>query len=106
MRLLVLQICGGIAALVFLAMLSATARHRLQASPHMRQSPALAEYLWATIPWVIIVACATPAVLRVLVSTPAHFGASPLAAALRPAPQRITLKPEIVIDQKESEQRQ
>ena len=100
MRLFVLQGCVGIAALVFLAMLSAIARHRLQAPQRMHQSPALAEYLWATIPWVIIVACATPAVLQVLVSTPEPREAAPLAVTLRGTPQPITSKPQIVIDQK------
>ena len=62
MRLIVLEVCAGIVALLFVVMLVATASHRarLRAGGEYPAS-ALAEYLWAVIPWLIVAAAAFPA---------------------------------------------
>ncbi len=67
MRIIVLEVCAGIAALVFLTILVATAIHRSAGgaeAPH-RYTP-LAEYLWTTVPWLMMVACVLPAVRRIV----------------------------------------
>jgi heme/copper-type cytochrome/quinol oxidase subunit 2 len=62
--------CGSIALLVFLTMLRAIARHRARLFPDRAYGPtAVAEYVWAAIPWLMIVACALPAV-RLIVAGP------------------------------------
>ncbi|MFL6602886.1 MAG: cytochrome c oxidase subunit II transmembrane domain-containing protein [Steroidobacteraceae bacterium] len=63
MRLILLEVCTGITALLFLLMLCAIARHRGQRrSEGTANAPAISEYLWAIVPWVIFTACALPAV--------------------------------------------
>ena len=67
MRLIVLEVCAGVAALVFLIMLVATALHR---SARGSQGPyhcaALTEYLWAVVPWLMMAAGVLPAVRRMV----------------------------------------
>lgn len=105
MRLMILEICMAIAALVFLAMLAATVRHHQQGSSRIKRPPLLAEYLWATIPWLMIIACAMPAAWKVVASARAQPDAAPVAAVLAPASQAFLSKPAVVIDQQEREQR-
>ena len=63
MRLILLQVCAVITALLFLVMLTEIARHRAQhRCEGTGNAPAMSEYLWAVIPWVILTACALPAV--------------------------------------------
>jgi heme/copper-type cytochrome/quinol oxidase subunit 2 len=62
-RLIILEFCAGITALVFLVMLAEIARHRAQRrSEGSNNATAMSEYLWAVVPWVILTACALPAV--------------------------------------------
>ncbi len=64
MRLVVLELCMGIAAATFGTMLGTIAMHRARHQVHgLATTPAPAEYLWAVIPWTLIAACALPAVL-------------------------------------------
>jgi heme/copper-type cytochrome/quinol oxidase subunit 2 len=69
-RLIVLEVCAGIVALLFIVMLVATASHRarLRAGGEYPAS-ALAEYGWAVVPWIMVAAAALPAV-RLIVATP------------------------------------
>jgi hypothetical protein len=69
-RLIVLEVCAGIVALLFLVTLAATASHRarLRAGGACPAS-GLPEYLWAVVPWVIIAGSTFPAV-RLIVATP------------------------------------
>ena len=63
MRLIILEVCAGITALLFLVMLAGTARHRAQRrSEGANNVAAMSEYLWAVVPWVMLAACALPAV--------------------------------------------
>ena len=63
MRLILLEVCAGIIAFIFLVMLAAIARHRAQRrSKGANNATAMSEYLWAVVPWVILTACALPAV--------------------------------------------
>jgi hypothetical protein len=63
MRLIVLEVCAGLGALVFLAMLVATALHRSARGPEgTYQCAALAEYLWVVVPWLMMATCVLPAV--------------------------------------------
>jgi heme/copper-type cytochrome/quinol oxidase subunit 2 len=62
-RLILLDFCVGITALLFLVTLAEIARHRAQRrSEGANNATAMSEYLWAVVPWVIITACALPAV--------------------------------------------
>ena len=62
--------CGSIALLVFLAMLRSIARHRARPYPNRAcGATAFAEYAWAAIPWLMVVACALPAA-RLIVAGP------------------------------------
>lgn len=62
MRIIALSMCGSIALLVFLTTLLAIARHRARQCPDRAcVATAIAEYAWAVIPWLMIVACALPA---------------------------------------------
>jgi heme/copper-type cytochrome/quinol oxidase subunit 2 len=65
MRLMILEVCGAIAALLFVTMLAATASHALRCSEGASGAKALIECLWAVVPWVILAACALPAVRRI-----------------------------------------
>ena len=56
MRLIVLEVCASIAALLFLTSLAAMAAH------HAKHAVSLTEYLWAVVPWAMVAACALPAV--------------------------------------------
>ena len=70
MRLIVLEVCAGVAALLFLVTLAATASHRARLrAGGAYPAPALAEYLWMVVPWVIFAAGAFPAV-RLIVAAP------------------------------------
>jgi heme/copper-type cytochrome/quinol oxidase subunit 2 len=61
-RLILLEVCAGITALLFLVMLAEIARHRAQCrSEGTNNATAMSEYLWAVVPWVILTACALPA---------------------------------------------
>lgn len=63
MRLLLLQVCASITALLFLVMLAEIARHRAQRRTEgVHNAPAMSEYLWAVVPWVMLTVCALPAV--------------------------------------------
>jgi heme/copper-type cytochrome/quinol oxidase subunit 2 len=63
MRLILLEVCAGITALLFLVMLGEIARHRARRRSEGANSVgAMSEYLWAVVPWVILTACALPAV--------------------------------------------
>ena len=62
MRLILLEVCASITALIFLVMLGEIARHRaLRRSEGANNARAMSEYLWAVVPWVILTACALPA---------------------------------------------
>jgi heme/copper-type cytochrome/quinol oxidase subunit 2 len=62
-RLILLDVCAVITALLFLVMLGGIARHRAQRrSQGANNLAAMSEYLWAVVPWVILTACALPAV--------------------------------------------
>ena len=70
MRLIVLEVCAGIVALLFVVMLVATASHRARVRAGGEYPvPALAEYLWAVVPWVIVAGSAFPAA-RLIVAAP------------------------------------
>ena len=63
MRLILLEVCAGITGLLFLIMLAEIARHRAQRrSEGANNVAAMSEYLWAVVPWMILTACALPAV--------------------------------------------
>ena len=67
MRLIVLEVSAGVAALVFLIMLVATALHRsARGSQGPHQRAALTEYLWAVVPWLMMAAGVLPAVRRMV----------------------------------------
>jgi heme/copper-type cytochrome/quinol oxidase subunit 2 len=62
-RLILLEMCAGITALLFLVMLAGIARHRARRRTEgANDVAALSEYLWAVVPWVMLTACALPAV--------------------------------------------
>jgi len=58
MRLIVLEVCVGIAALLLLISLGAITAHC--ATRHRAVS--VTEYLWAVVPWIMVTACALPSV--------------------------------------------
>lgn len=63
LRLIALKVCGVIAVLVLVVMFGAIVRHRALWRPHgAHHTTALAEYVWATIPWLIVAATVLPAV--------------------------------------------
>jgi hypothetical protein len=67
MRLVALEVCAGIGALVFLTMLVATALHRTaRGAESTYRCAALAEYVWAVVPWLMMAACVLPAVRRIV----------------------------------------
>jgi len=65
MRIALLWSLLVISSGLFLAMLAATRRHRVQATA-TAQTPAIAEYGWALVPWLLLVLFAAPAVRRIL----------------------------------------
>jgi heme/copper-type cytochrome/quinol oxidase subunit 2 len=68
MRLIALEVCVGVATLVFVTMLTATALHRFKGGADgIHRRAALAEYLWTVIPWLMMAASAAPAVRWILV---------------------------------------
>jgi hypothetical protein len=67
MRRIALESLAVIAALVFLSMLRAIGLHRSAArSAVSGQTSAWSEYVWATVPWLMMGACVFPAVRRIL----------------------------------------
>lgn len=63
MRLIVLQACIAVAVVLFMVTLSATVVHRARRGPgDARRNTLLSEYIWALIPWAIMVTAAFPAV--------------------------------------------
>jgi heme/copper-type cytochrome/quinol oxidase subunit 2 len=77
MRVIGLQICGAITALVLLAMLTAVARHRAQRRPEAAyHTTAIEEYVWAAIPWLMVAVAVLPAV-RQIMAAPVEVHASP-----------------------------
>lgn len=68
MRLILLQVCVGVTAFLFLVMLAGIARHRARRRCEGADNvAAMSEYLWAVAPWAMLAACAFPAV-RLIVS--------------------------------------
>jgi heme/copper-type cytochrome/quinol oxidase subunit 2 len=69
MRVIALEVLATVAALTFLGTLVAIAVHRSANGP---QDPwrgsALAEYLWAMVPWLMVAACVLPSVRRIVAS--------------------------------------
>ena len=66
MHSIALTALGSGAALVFLSMLVATALHRSACGREgSHQSSAVAEYVWAVVPWLMMAACVLPAVRRI-----------------------------------------
>ena len=61
MKLIILGACGVIAVIVFLTILTTVALHRTQ-RPCAAGTTALVECLWATIPCLIVITAALPAV--------------------------------------------
>ena len=68
MRLIALEVCAGIVALLFLISLAAMAAHHAKRRRFqgLRQAVPLKEYLWAVVPWVMVAAAAFPAVWPIL----------------------------------------
>jgi heme/copper-type cytochrome/quinol oxidase subunit 2 len=67
MRLLVLEALAVVAALELLVMLRAIASHRTAPSADASlQGSAVAEYLWALVPWLMMAACVLPSVRRIV----------------------------------------
>lgn len=67
MRVITLEVCAGVAALVFVTMLIATALHRYKRGAEgTLQCAALVEYLWLVVPWLMMAACVFPAVRRIV----------------------------------------
>ena len=77
MRLVALTICGSTALLVFLAMLATIVRHRARRHSRERRHATFAEYLWATIPWLMIVSCFLPAAQQIVASAHEPLHATP-----------------------------
>jgi heme/copper-type cytochrome/quinol oxidase subunit 2 len=66
-RLIVLEVCIGMAALVFVLAMLAMARDRARRrAAGERPGVALIEYAWATTPWIMVAAAALPAVKMVM----------------------------------------
>jgi heme/copper-type cytochrome/quinol oxidase subunit 2 len=66
MQLIALKALAAVAAFVFLSMLVAIALHRsARGAEDSYQSSAVAEYAWAVVPWLMMAACALPAVRRI-----------------------------------------
>jgi heme/copper-type cytochrome/quinol oxidase subunit 2 len=60
---MLLEVCAGITAFLFLVMLAGIARHRAQRrSEGANNVAATSEYVWAVVPWVMLTAGALPAV--------------------------------------------
>ena len=67
MRLIALEVCASIIALLFLTSLAAIAAHRTKrGSQSVFQAASPTEYLWAVVPWVMVAVCALPAVWPIL----------------------------------------
>ena len=67
MRLIALEVCASIVALLFLVSLAAIAAHRARRRPQsVFPAASLTEYLWAVVPWVMVAVCALPAVWPIL----------------------------------------
>jgi heme/copper-type cytochrome/quinol oxidase subunit 2 len=62
-----LKVLASVATLVFLSMLVAIALHRAARGPEdSYQSSAVAEYVWAVVPWLMMAVCVLPAVRRIV----------------------------------------
>ena len=67
MRFITLQVLAVIAVIVFAIMLITTASYRGAGNEQPKHSgSALAESLWTAVPWLIMAACAFPAVRRIV----------------------------------------
>ena len=66
MQVAALEAIGVVAGVLFITTLIATASWRAKCNDTSFRSTALAEYLWALIPWVMIAACVLPAVRLIL----------------------------------------
>lgn len=70
MRLIVLEVCIGIAAVLFVLSIVALARDRVRRRAEgARPGAAFAEYTWSITPWVMVAAAAIPAVKMVAVGS-------------------------------------
>jgi len=67
MSRILLGLCVAAFGGLFAAMMLALVRRRADAAgPPTFHSHAAAEYLWAVVPWLMIIACALPAARRIL----------------------------------------
>lgn len=90
MRLLALAVCALVVNAAFVAMLLANVKAvRTRAAPEALRRSVAKELFWAAIPWLILVAAATPAV-RSLVAAPG--AARPLQRLRRPGATPIQVK--------------
>jgi len=65
----VFGVCVMIVAALFAGMMFALARRRADVSgPPAFHERAAVDYLWAVIPWLMIIACVVPAARRILAS--------------------------------------
>lgn len=62
MRLILLEICAAMAALLFVAVIAAIAGHRGKRRSEGGLHQPLSEYAWAVVPWLLMVGSAFPAV--------------------------------------------
>lgn len=63
MRLIILEVCVSIFVLLFLTTLTATVWHRVRhGAGGAHPGSAMAEYLWAVVPWLMVAGGAFPAV--------------------------------------------
>jgi hypothetical protein len=62
-RVIALELCVAIAALLFLAMMAGVARHGArQPSSGGKRAAALSDLVWAAVPWALVVGGALPAI--------------------------------------------
>jgi len=67
MQKTLLGLCGAVLAVLFASMMLAVARRRADpGGPPAFQASTKMDYLWAAIPWLIIIASIIPAARRIL----------------------------------------
>ena len=67
MRVIALELCVAVAAVLFIAMMAAAAWHRMrQPSGSEKRATALSEFIWAAVPWIMVVGGALPAIQMTL----------------------------------------